>query len=87
MSRMSDDWRARLIEDARHTTVRHRDHAAVFRLTITSVVFLFVSFVADLLAAPGEVLGALVIATILSVSALFAFLFSRRFRTVRRPIR
>lgn len=87
MSRMSNDWRARLIEDARHTTVQHRDHAAVFRLTIASVALLFVSFAADLLAAPGEVFGALVIATILSVSALFAFLFSRRLRTVRRPTR
>lgn len=87
MSMMSDDWRAALIEDARRTTVRHRDHAAVFRLTTASLLFLLASFAADLWEAPRAILGGFVLAAIMSTGALFAALYSRRLRSVRRPIR
>lgn len=85
MKRQDKAWDARLRTQARGSTIRHRNRAAVVGLTLLTVVLAMTSLLADLWLAPGlPALGCYGAATVSGI-ILLAFLFSKRLWVTRPP--
>lgn len=87
MKRTGGDWRIRLTDDARRTTVRHRNRPVVIVLTIVTVGLMVTGLLADLRLGSSGLMTACYAGTIVSGVTLLAFLFSKRLRVERPPTR
>lgn len=77
------DWDARIVQDARHTTVRHRNRPAVFGLTTLTVILLTAGLFADRWLASRPLTITCYAAAAVSGAALVAYLYSKRLRVTR----
>lgn len=87
MTRPRKDWNARLLENARHTAVRHRRGRTVIGLTVLTVLLALAGLIADIRLGSWRLGYACYTAALVSGGVLLAFLFSRRLRVTRRPHR